>query len=134
MISMPKQVEYALMVLGEMHGGAPGQLFQARALCKELGIPFEVASKVMQRMNHAGILRSIQGKYGGYQLIRSLENLSLEELMDVVIGHKNVAACLEVDHVCQHAGKCTIRRAVQRLDDRLHGLLGEISLLELIGQ
>ena len=108
MIAMPKQVEYALMVLGEMHDGDPGQLFQARALCEELGIPFEVASKVMQRMNHAGILRSVQGKYGGYQIIRSLEELTMEELIDVVVGHRNVAACLEASHVCQHSGKCSI--------------------------
>ena len=57
------------MVLGEMQAGEEGQLFPVRAICEKLGVPFDVVSKAMQGMNHAGILKSVQGKYGGYQVI-----------------------------------------------------------------
>jgi Rrf2 family nitric oxide-sensitive transcriptional repressor len=133
MLSMPKQLEYALMVLGEMHAGAPGQLFAARALCDRLDIPFDVASKALQRMKHASIVRSVQGKYGGYQLTRDLARLQLSELAEVVVGHSAVATCLLPGHECRHSSSCTIRRAVRRLDQRFQQLLADTSILDLIG-
>ena len=133
MLSMPKQLEYALMVLGDMHAGAPGELFPARALCDRLDIPFDVVSKALQRMKHAEIVRSVQGKYGGYQVIRDLSRLQLSELADVVIGPNAVATCLLPGHECRHSASCTIRRAVRRLDQRFHKLLADTTILDLIG-
>ena len=121
------------MVLGEMQHGVPGELFAARALCEKLGIPFDMTSKAMQRMNHAGILRSVQGKYGGYQVNRDLSTLSLGELTEVVIGASAVADCLQKGHVCKLAGRCTIRKAVKGLDARVKDLMAGVSVLELVG-
>ncbi len=47
MLTMPKPLEYALMVLAEMHAGSPGELFSARALGDKLDIPFDVVSKAL---------------------------------------------------------------------------------------
>jgi|GEM_PF-1749671 Rrf2 family protein len=133
MLSMPKPLEYALMVLGEIHAGAPGALFPARGLCERLDIPFDVVSKALQRMKHAGIVRSVQGKYGGYQLARDLGSLHLNELAEVVVGPSAVATCLLPGHACRHSTSCTIRRAVRRLDQRFQQLLVDTSILDLIG-
>ncbi|MDP6811231.1 MAG: Rrf2 family transcriptional regulator [Kiritimatiellia bacterium] len=133
MLTMPKQLEYALMVLGEMHGGAPGELFAARALCAKLDIPFDVVSKALQRMKHAEIVRSVQGKYGGYQVIRDLGKLQLSELAEVVVGPNAIAACLVPGQSCNRSPSCTIRRAVHRLDQRFQQLLADTTILELIG-
>lgn len=132
MIHLPKQVEYALMVLAEMQSGKPGQLFSVRSLTEQLAIPFDVTSKSMQAMAHAGILRSVQGKYGGYQIIRDLATLSLEELMRVVDGPNAIATCLQPGHICPHSGRCAIRRAVARLDDKLRAFLQAVRISELI--
>jgi Rrf2 family protein len=132
MVNIPKQLEYGLMVLGEMQSGAPGQLFPVRAVCTRLGIPFDVTSKAMQRMGRAGILRSVQGKYGGYQIVRDLSQVSLKELSDVVIGPHAVADCLAPGHSCRLSGRCTIKKAVKRLDGRLNALLAELTVLELV--
>ena len=132
MLTMPKQVEYALMVLGEMQAGEEGQLFPVRAICEKLGVPFDVVSKAMQGMNHAGILKSVQGKYGGYQVIKNLSTVSVEEMMVAVVGPNAVAACLQPGHVCRHAESCTIRLAVSRLDKEVRGLFGRLTIADLI--
>ncbi len=132
MIHLPKQVEYALMVLAEMQHGKPGQLFSVRALTEQLAIPFDVTGKAMQAMTHADILRSMQGKYGGYQIIRDLRHVSLEELIRTVVGPSAIATCLQPGHVCPHSGRCTIRKAVGRLDVKMREFLGAISVQDLI--
>ena len=111
---------------------APGQLYGMRAVCERLRIPFDLTSKSMQRLKRSGIVRSVQGKYGGYQIIRDLSGVTMEELSGVVVGESSVTACLEAGQHCALQGSCTIRRAMGRLDQRLHGLLRDISVGELL--
>ena len=132
MIHLPKQVEYALMALAEMQQGKPGQLFSVRALTKTLGVPYDVAGKALQGMAHAGILRSVQGKYGGYHIARDLAGVSLEELMQAVVGTRAIANCLESGHACPHRGSCSIRRGIVRIEAQLRSFLDSISLQDVL--
>ena len=132
MIHLPKQVEYALMALAEMQQGKPGQLFSVRALTDTLGIPYDVAGKALQGMVHAGILRSVQGKYGGYQIAKDLAGVSLGELLRAVVGPRAIADCLQPGHACPHRGGCTIRRGVVRIEAKTRAFLDSISLQEFL--
>ena len=132
MIHLPKQVEYALMALAEMQHGKPGQLFSVRALTDTLKIPYDVAGKALQGMVHAGILRSVQGKYGGYQIAKDLAGVSLEELMRAVVGPRAIADGLQPGHACPHRGGCTIRRGVVRIEAKTRAFLDSISLQEFL--
>ena len=42
MLTLPKQVEYALMVLGELQTVQEERLSPVRAICDKLGLPFDV--------------------------------------------------------------------------------------------
>lgn len=132
MIHLPKQVEYALMALAEMQQGKPGQLFSVRVLTETTGMPYDVAGKALQSMAHAGILRSVKGKYGGYQIARDLAGVSLGVLMNAVVGPRAVADCLQPGHACPHRGGCAIRRGVVRIEAKTRAFLDSISLQELI--
>ena len=132
MIHLPKQVEYALMALATMQAGKPGQLFSVRALTDRLGIPYDVSGKALQAMAHAGILRSVQGKYGGYQVARDLAAVSLEELLRAVVGPRAIATCLQPGQTCPHRGGCAIRRGVVRIEAKTQAFLQSIAVLELI--
>ena len=132
MIHLPKPVEYALMALGEMQSGKPGQLFSVRTLADRLGIPYDRTSKALQAMAHAGILRSVQGKYGGYQIARDLDGVTLATLMSVVVGPRAVADCLQPGQTCPHRGGCTIRRGIVRIAAKSKAFLESISIRELM--
>lgn len=132
MIHLPKQVEYALMALAEMQQGKPGQLFSVRALTENLGLPYDMAGKALQGLVHAGILRSVQGKYGGYQIAKDLADVSLEDLMRAVVGPRAIADCLQPGHVCPHRGGCAIRRGIVRIEAKTRAFLKSIPLQELL--
>ena len=61
MIKINKKVEYALMVLKLMSDRDETELTSAREVCEMFKTPFDTTSKVMQIMNNAGILSSVQG-------------------------------------------------------------------------
>ena len=132
MIHLPRQVEYALMVLGAIQHAPEELLFSARALATELNIPFDVTAKAMQSMNRAGILRSTQGKRGGYRIARDLQTVSLETLIEAVGPPPALTACLHHGKKCQYEKYCSIQTSVARLDQRVRALFKEVSVLELI--
>jgi Rrf2 family protein len=132
MVHLPRQVEYALMVLAEMYGGAPDRLFAVRALSTDLGIPFDVTAKAMQGMNRAGILSSTQGKQGGYRINRDLEKVSLDDLIEAVGAPPALTACLLHGGKCSYQDRCSIRTSIARLDRRVRTLFKEVTVRELI--
>jgi Rrf2 family protein len=130
--TMPKQLEYALMALADMQSANPGKLFSARELCDRHQVPFDVMSKTMQRLGRAGILRSVQGIHGGYQVIRDLSEVTLLDLMESVLGSVAAVNCLKKGVVCPLAETCNVSGPMKVLDDRLRELYATISLMSLM--
>ena len=132
--TMPKQVEYALMALADMQAANPGQLFSARELCARHHVPFDVMSKTMQRLGRAGILRSVQGVQGGYQIIKDLSKISLLDLMEAVLGGVATVNCLKKGVSCPLAETCNVSGPMRVLDARLRKLYADILVGELIAE
>jgi len=132
MIHLPRQVEYALMVLAAMQAAPPAALFAARALSHDLGIPFDVTAKAMQGMSRAGILSSTQGKQGGYRIARDLSTVTFEDLIRAVGPPPALTTCLHHGRECAYQERCTIRTSIYRLDQRVRTLFQQVSVLELL--
>lgn len=130
--TMPKQVEYALMALADMQSASPGQLFAVRELSDRHQVPFDVMSKTMQRISRAGILRSVQGVHGGYQIIKDLASVSLLALMQAVLGEVAAVNCLKKGISCPLAETCNVSGPMRVLDARLRDLYSTITVLSLI--
>ncbi|MDH3345588.1 MAG: Rrf2 family transcriptional regulator [Kiritimatiellaceae bacterium] len=131
--TVPKQVEYALMALAEMQRANPGKLFSVRELCDHHQVPFDVMSKTMQRLVKVGVLRSVQGANGGYQVVRDLADVTLLELMEAVLGQVGAVNCLK-ERGCSRSGHCTISGPMHRLNQKLCELYEGITLMGLIGE
>lgn len=130
--TMPRQVEYALMALADMQAADPGQLFAVRELSERHQVPFDVMSKTMQRLGRAGILRSVQGPHGGYQIIKSLAHVSFLELTEAVLGDVAAVNCLKEGRRCPRSGNCNVSGPMRLLDERLRELYSTITVLSLI--
>ena len=130
--TMPKQVEYVLMVLAEMQAANPGHLFSARSLCEHHQVPFDVMSKVMQRLCRVGILQSIQGKQGGYLIAKDLATVSLFDLMESVVGDVAIVKCLKSQGHCAREKNCLALTPMRVINLKLRELYQGLKVLDLI--
>ncbi|MBM4151939.1 MAG: Rrf2 family transcriptional regulator [Kiritimatiellaceae bacterium] len=130
--AMPKQVEYALIVLSEMQTASPGHLFSARELGDRHQIPFDVLSKTMQRLGHAGILRSVKGVCGGYQVIKDLSTVSLLDVIEAVSGSLSTVSCLKEGCDCPRVGSCSISDPMRIVDQKLRELYRSLDVAHLV--
>lgn len=132
MATLPRQVEYALMALADMHAANPGQLFAVRTLCEKHQVPFDVMSKAMQRMARAKMLRAVKGVNGGYQIIRDLSEVTLLDLMEAIMGRVGTVACQRDGKPCPRDGDCNVSDSMAMLDRRFKDLYRTTSVQELI--
>jgi Rrf2 family protein len=82
------KTDYGLVALMELAGEYPsGGVLQVAEIASRQSIPERYLEQMMTSLRRGGILRSIRGPRGGYQLARSPVQLTMAE----------VVACLEGD-------------------------------------
>lgn len=136
MLKIHRKLEYALLALQHMRmvGATDGadRLVTARELCRVHPMPFDVLSKVLQRLAQLGVLVSAQGAQGGYRLRVDLSRLSLYALSEALVGPMRFAACMDDRCECRLTGSCTIISAVVNLAKRVERLYRDLTVAELL--
>lgn len=89
-------VEYALHSLLHMVDLPPGKPIGVKELAAFQGITETYLSKVFTKLRKAGIVRSLPGVNGGYELLRPAEEISFWDVVEAVEGSTPIFQCAEV--------------------------------------
>ena len=132
MLKITKKVEYALIVLKYMGDSPVGQYHSTREICEQFKIPFDTTAKVMQSMNNCGILTSIQGANGGYQMAKNLSQITYLELEEIIEGKTREFFCQNAKGLCSLHSSCNIISPVDRLNRKIKTFLSDLTVEELL--
>jgi len=89
-------VEYALHCLLYMVDFPTGRSVAIRDLATYQGVSETYLSKVYTKLRKSGIVKSIPGVNGGYELARSPETISFWDIVEAVEGTSPFFQCVEV--------------------------------------
>lgn len=126
MLKINKDVEYALMSLIEMN--TERRTFSARELSHRFHIPFDLLSKILQRLAQKDVIVSIQGPKGGYVLKRSISDITMEEVVRAVHGKIDMAPCLDKNGNCDQMENCNIRERIEQMQALFVNFLHSLTL------
>lgn len=84
MMKLSKKAQYALVAMFHLDRVAPGSRVSTHDLSQLYDIPEQHLGKILQRLVRAGLLQSVQGVLGGYELHRSLRDMTLGEVLEAV--------------------------------------------------
>ncbi len=87
-------------------------------------------SKVLQRLNKAGMVESVRGPRGGYKLAADPETTTLLEIYEVVEGTLGEAKCLLGHPVCQ-GDNCILGGLVESVNEKVKSYLASTVLAGL---
>lgn len=133
MLKINRKVEYALMALKFMAAKEEKSLTSAREICETFNVPFDTTAKVLQIMNSNGILNSVKGIRGGYQLKKNLAEVTYMELARLVEGKEEGQFCQNSKgEVCELYTSCNIANPLELLNKKLNSYLEGLSLKELL--
>ncbi|PIU00282.1 MAG: hypothetical protein COT74_04940 [Bdellovibrionales bacterium CG10_big_fil_rev_8_21_14_0_10_45_34] len=138
MLKLNRKLEYALIAIKFVAEGriqTSNRLVSAKEIAEGHGLSFDVLSKVLQSLTHRGILVSEHGMKGGYRLCRSLEDINLRELSEIVVGPVDIARCLQSGKSqtpCNLESNCNIKAPITRLNRRIIDFYETILVSDLV--
>jgi Rrf2 family protein len=138
LIRIQKTVEYALIALKHLHDAPEGALVSAKELSERYHLPYELVSKILQRLTAGSILDSQQGVRGGYRLREEADLLTFLDLSNLLTGPVRHAKCstasdvLEERYSCNVFSTCTIVSPIADLGRRIETLFDGIRVFDLL--
>ena len=132
MIRIGKMTDYATVILGRIAADGAG-LHAAKALADTTGIAVPTVSKLLKQLQRAGLVHSVRGLHGGYQLARPAAAITAAEILDAVEGPVVLTECSAGAGNCEIESHCHVSTTWQRLNTAIRAALGEVSLAQLAG-
>jgi FeS assembly SUF system regulator len=129
MLRISRLTDYATVILASLGGGA---LSSAAEIAERTHIGLPTVSKLLKELQHAGLVRSVRGAHGGYQLARPVASINAAEIIDAVEGPVALTECAGGAGNCGIEATCLVGHGWQRISRAIRRALTDVSLEELL--
>ena len=106
----------------------------AAVIAKEMTIPVDYISKVVQALSRAGLVESVPGRNGGARLARNPENLSMLEVIEAVDGPVALTRCVTRPGACPRDAYCVVHPFWKKVQNGLVKTLSETKISSFCDQ
>jgi len=129
------QAEYGLICALHLAKHSDRGPIAARELAEVEELPTDYTEKILRRLRQAGLVTSVRGVTGGFELARPAETISVKDVVEATEGQTfevNCTAHPVADERCASGTDCSIRPVWTALKTRIDQLLAEIRLSDLV--
>lgn len=106
-------------------------IFSSYEVSKELKVPKEFVSKMLQTLTESGIIGSKKGKNGGFYLARNPKDIKIIEIVEIIDGLEVFSTCILGFHNCSDEHPCPVHERWGEIRDEIYRMLSEESLEQL---
>lgn len=121
---------YAMFYLAQHEGSGP----QPLKAVAEIGVPEDYLEQLLGNLRRAGLVTTVRGAQGGYQLAKAPEHITVGDIIDATEGPLSISECISDEGCCHRSGECRTRRVWEYLSNSINGLLQSISLRDMLEQ
>jgi len=135
MLRLSKKSEYALMAVKYIALQQEKNCVTAREIAENYNLPYELVSKVLQRLTRYNVVNSVQGAKGGYKLSKIPADISLIEIITAVEPNYQITNCMKENSStkdCEHFNCCMIRNPLIKIQNEIDKLFKNMSVTEII--
>jgi FeS assembly SUF system regulator len=129
MIKISKLADYSIHIVHALMN--EHDCASAAKIAKKTLIPEPTVSKILKKLAEAGLLISLQGPKGGYQLSKSAEKISLAELITAMDGKPAMTECCKTAYDCARDGICGQKNNWKKINKKIMAVLEGISVSEM---
>lgn len=128
---LTKRADYALSFLSYL-ALKKGNGLVTLAEVAGLGYPRAFVAQIARDLVKAGVLHSVEGRSGGYELAKMPGSLQIREILEVVEGEMSVVDCLAADGDCKIKNCCHQRGFMSRFGSQMEKILSDYTVADLI--
>ncbi len=96
MLSISAKTRYGLVAIFELAKHYGTGVLQIKNIAEETNIPKYYLEQIFNRLVHHGIIKSVRGNKGGYQLADAPGNITLFQVLEVLEGGVDISSKLQV--------------------------------------
>lgn len=129
--------EYGLRCMLQMAKKGPQGTTTIQELAQKEGLTSAYVAKIMSILRKGGMVQSIRGQSGGYQLAKPANEINVNEVIESLAGKffskEEYCATSNMEHnVCIHSMDCAIRSLWTGLEQAMSGYLKRCKLSDLV--
>lgn len=129
-MTFSKTTEYALRVLAMMALDTDKMLTSA-LLHKELKIPKKYLQRLLTDLSRNGLIKSIQGRSGGFMFAKKIEKIYLSDIINAVEGFSPEPSCFFGFEKCALDNPCAMHDVWVKSQEELIEVLRTTNLKDL---
>ncbi len=133
MFRMSKKIDYAVLSVAHLCQ-ADNRSASAKEIANHFNISVSFVANILKQLTRAGLLNSVRGVMGGYELARTPEEISVGDLIKALEGEFYLADCTHPhgEVVCNIQG-CPVRNPIHEIHRKFVKILNTTSFAELLG-
>ena len=134
MVRLSKKVEYGLIAIRHIAARPAGEIVTSKEIAEAYKIPYELLSKVLQRLTKSGLIASHQGVRGGYTLARNPAEIPVSMIINAIEGTQPMIAQCMADgpDSCTVFTVCTIKSPLSKVQASIEQVFNALTLLEIV--
>lgn len=123
----------ALFEIARNYGRGP---LTIKEIADRQKISLSYLEQILHRLGKAGIIESVRGPHGGYELARKPADLTIGDVVRVLEGPIALSHCLEPGEgeSCYQADDCVARMVWSRVGEKIEEALDSITFEQLLRQ
>jgi Rrf2 family iron-sulfur cluster assembly transcriptional regulator len=123
--------EYAIRCMIYLAHHGRGELVAKQEIASKADIPPHFLAKIAQDLGRAHLIQIKQGPKGGYILLRDPEQISLLEVVEVMIGEITLNDCVDNPASCPASRRCSVNKIWEKARNQLRATLAEVTFADL---
>ena len=132
MLRISKLTDYGTVILACL-ASPPGRRHTAAEVAERTRLALPTVSKLLKSFHRAGLVTSVRGARGGYELARPAQQISAASIIDAIEGPVAITECSGDHSACDLQTSCSTGNSWQRINAAIRRSLDGISLAQLSG-
>ncbi len=123
--------EYAVRCMIYLARKGKGVQVSKQEIAERADIPTHFLAKIAQDLARAHMITIKQGSKGGYSLLKDPADISLLEVVEVMIGEIYLNDCVGSPVTCKVSNSCSVHKVWEQARNQLRETLAKVNLAEL---
>ena len=130
MLKISKLSDYAVSIISSM-GVLSSESYSAKRLSEVTGIFAPTVSKLLKQLQDADLLCSSRGTKGGYQLLRSANEISVADVIEAIEGRLALTECSQAGTLCHLDQSCAFKNNWTHINQSIYKVLSDVSIADM---
>ena len=135
-MKLSTRARYGLKALIDLGVNSGNDTVSLQSIAQRQQISVSYLEQLMAMLKKAGLVKSSRGAYGGYQLGKPANEISVGDVLRVLEGSLDAASCpgIENDGSCNGSDVCVAKIVWQRINDSITNAVDTLMLDQLIDE